>query len=203
MRTIAWLAAGVAALGLASCGKAQLKPYSYPNLNFAADFQAQPKVTATAASQDGSVPASTMVESDAGGYELAVNVIDASNATESTDDMLDAAPDAVAQARNLDVGPRTYAAVGHINGREVRFDKDGKPDMVMRFFFAGDKFYEINAFSPKGPQDPLVRQFLDSFHMLEGPGAAKTRNTAPAANAAAPAANAAPASNAAPATNAG
>ena len=136
MRKIEIVAAGLAIVALASCSKPTFKEYAYPDLNFAATFQAPPKVTVTPAAKDGATPASTLVDSDAFGLDFAVNVIDASSATESTDEMLDAAPDAVAQARSMDVGPRTYAAVGRINGREVRFDKDGKPVMLMRFFFA-------------------------------------------------------------------
>ena len=189
MRITTLIAAGFAAIVLSSCAKPTFKEYAYPQLNFAATFQAPPKVTATPASKDGSTPASTLVDSDAFGLDFAVNVIDASSATESTDEMLDAAPDAVAQARGMDVGPRSHAAVGRINGREVRFDKDGKPVMLMRFFFASDKFYEVNAYSSKGLADPKVKAFLDSFRLLEGPGAAKPAPP-PAANAAPPAANA-------------
>ena len=94
------------------------------------------------------------------------------------------------------MGPRTYAAVGRINGREVRFDKDGKPVMLMRFFFASDKFYEVNAYSSKGLTDPRVKAFLNSFRLLQGPGAGKAK---PPAVGTAPAANAAPTANAAPA----
>ena len=196
MRITVSILAGVALFALASCAKPTFKEYAYPNLNFAATFQGPPKLTVTAPSKDGSTPESTLVDSDAFGLDFAVNVIDASSATESTDEMLDAAPDAVAQARGMDVGPRANTSVGRINGREVRFDKDGKPVMLMRFFFASDKFYEVNAYSSKGLADPRVKQFLDSFRLLEGPGAAKAA-PAPAANAA-PSANAAPvASNAA------
>lgn len=193
MRTIASLATGVALIALASCSKPTFKEYGYPNLNFAATFQAPPKVTVTPAGKGGSPPASTMVEANADGLDFAVNVTDASDATESTDDMLQSAPDAVAESLGMDVGPRTYAAVGHINGREVRFDKDGKPVMRMRFFFAGNSFYEVSAdSSSKGPDDPRVKAFLDSFRMLQGPGAAKTSLPPPTP----PAANAAPAANA-------
>src|SRR5215469_964058 len=200
MRTYAPVIAALAlAAALSACSQPQFKEYAYPDLNFAATFQAPPKLTATPAASDGSTPASTMVDSDAFGLEFAVNVIDASSATESTDEMLDAAPDAVAQARSVDVGPRTNITIGHINGREVRFDKDGKPVMLMRFFFASDKFYEINAYSSKGPTDPRVKAFLDSFRLLQGPGAAKP---APATTDGSAAANAAPATNAAAAANA-
>src|SRR5215469_2168019 len=188
MRTYAPVIAALAlAAALSACSQPQFKEYVYPDLNFAATFQAPPKVTATPAASDGF------------GLEFAVNVIDASRATESTDEMLDAAPDAVAQARSMDVGPRTNITIGHINGREVRFDKDGKPVMLMRFFFASDKFYEINAYSSKGPTDPRVKAFLDSFRLLQGPGAAKP---APATTDGSAAANAAPATNAAAAANA-
>jgi len=196
MRKIEIVAAGLAIFALGSCSKPTFKEYYYPDLNFAATFQAPPKVTVTPAAKDGATPASTLVDSDAFGLDFAVNVIDASSATESTDEMLDAAPDAVAQARSMDVGPRTYAAVGRINGREVRFDKDGKPVMLMRFFFASDKFYEVNAYSSKGLTDPRVKAFLNSFRLLQGPGAGKAK---PPAVGTAPAANAAPTANAAPA----
>ena len=198
MRKIEIVAAGLAIVALASCSKPTFKEYAYPDLNFAATFQAPPKVTASPAAKDGSTPASTLVDSDAFGLDFAVNVIDASSATESTDEMLDAAPDAVAQARGMDVGPRANTAVGRINGREVRFDKDGKPVMLMRFFFASDKFYEVNAYSSKGLADPRVKAFLNSFRLLQGPGAEKAKP--PAANAA-PAANVAPGANAAPAAS--
>jgi hypothetical protein len=193
MRTMATLAAtGLALAVLAACSKPTLKEYGFPALGFAATFPAAPKVTDTPASADGSSPHTVVVEANAGGYDFAVNVIDASQATESTDEMLAAAPQAVAQAAELDVGPSTNTAVGRFAGREVRFDKAGKPAMLMRFFFVGDRFYEVSGNSPKGPTDPSVKAFLDSFHVLNGGGPAEP---APAANSAASTASA-PASNA-------
>lgn len=194
MRTIVYLAAGLTLASLAACSRPTFKEYAYPDLNFAATFQALPKVTVTPASKDGAQPQSTMVEANANGLDFAVNVTDASNATGSTDEMLDSAPDAVAQSLGVDVGPRTYAAVGRINGREVRFDKNDKPVLLMRFFFASDKFYEVSADSSKGLTDPQVKAFLDSFRLLQGPGAHKGAPPQAAANAA-PAANATPAAS--------
>jgi hypothetical protein len=191
MRTIRTLAPAMALIVLAACSKPAPKEYGYPALGFAATFPAPPKLTDTPASADGSSPHTVVVEASADGYDFAVNVIDASQATESTDEMLDAAPKAVAQAAELDVGPTTNTAVGRYAGREVRFDKNGKPAMLMRFYFVGDRFYEVSGNSPKGPTDPAVRAFLNSFHVLNG-GESAAQPPAPAANSAA-ATNAAPA----------
>jgi hypothetical protein len=113
-----------------------------------------------------------------------VNVTDASQATATGDDMLNNAPAAVGNAQGLDVGATRNVSLGGRTGREVRFDKDGKPVMLMRLFFAFPNFYEVSATAPAGAADPDAIAFLNSFHLLHkaggGPAPATPANAAPA-----------------------
>lgn len=179
MRTAAIVMLAAIGLALTACAPPPPKEYAYPAWNFAASFRGPPKVTETKASADGSTPHSLLVESNVGGDDFAVNVTDASAATSTADQMLDATPQALAKSMGVDVGATVYAATGQVTGREVRFDKGGEPVMLMRVFVAGNFLYEVSANSAKGVTDPNVRVFLDSFHLLSAPPAAPV----PAANA--------------------
>ncbi|MBV9994809.1 MAG: hypothetical protein JO127_06315 [Caulobacteraceae bacterium] len=181
----------LALLLVASCSKPTPKEYAYPAWGFAATFPDKPKTTETPGAADGSRPPSFLAHaSQPGGYDFAVNVADASNATTTKDEMLDAAPQAMADSLQLDVGAITDAKLGTREGKQVRFDKGGKPVMLMRMFFAYQKFYEVSATIPKGLGDPVSLSFLNSFHLTShfggggAPGGAAPANAAAAANAA-------------------
>jgi len=191
MRVIAAALLGLALLTAASCSKPAPKEYANPAWNFAASFVGEPKATETKA--NGGQPASLLVVSSGGGHDFSVYVMDVSSATVPPDQILANAPEALASSQDIDLGPTTNANAGGVNGREVLFTKDDKPAIVVRFFVAGGKLYEVNASVPAGATDPDARAFLDSFRLLTPPPAPPAANTAPAANAtdaAAPAANA-------------
>ncbi len=182
MRKIATAALGLASLALAACSHPTPTPYANQGWNFAVTFQAPPKVTETKASAAG--PASLLVEANGAGHDFAVNVLDASGSTSTPDQILSSAPATVAQAMTTDVGQTTYVATDGVTGREVRFDKDSKPALLMRIFVSGGRVYEVSADVPKGVDDPTVKGFLDSFHLLNPPPPpAPVPTSAPAANA--------------------
>jgi hypothetical protein len=180
------VAAGLALVTLAACSKPAPQEHSYPAWNFSITVAGPVKETPTPA--NGAQPASFLVVSSQGGnHDDAVNVIDASSATVSTDKLLSSAPDAIANSMELDIGTTTYTAVSGVTGREVLFNKDDKPAMIGRFFVAGGKLYEVTATVPAGASDPQAKAFLDSFHLLVPPPPAPP----PAANATNSASNAA------------
>jgi hypothetical protein len=183
----------VVALVAAGCSsKPTPKEYAYPDWRFAATFPAKPKTTETPASADGSTPHSFLAQASAdGGYDYAVNVIDASSASTTKDEMLASAPQAVADSTQLDVGAVSDVALGTRSGKQVVFEKDGKPVMLMRFFFAYQRFYEVSATIPQNAAtDPKSLAFLSSFHLT---GLSGARPAPPAGNSAAPGNSAQPA----------
>lgn len=189
MRTFALVGTALALIAIASCAPPPApKEYAYPDWGFAAAFQAQPKVTETKASADGSQPHMLMVEAKAAGHDFAVTAIDASSATGTPEQILDYAPQTFAKASDFDVGATTKITLGPVSGREIRFEKDFTPTMLMRIFVAGGRFYEVTADTPKGVNDPQVKGFLDSFRLLGAaaapPPAANTADNAAPANAA-------------------
>ncbi len=196
MRTIGRVAAGLALVGMmAACGAPTPKEHAYPAWNFAISLAGTPKETPTKA--NGPQPASFLVVSSAGGHDYSVNVIDASSATVPPDELLRSAPAAIASSMGVDEGPATYAATGDVTGREVLFEKNGKPAMLDRFFVAGGKLYEISSTVPAGAADPAAKAFLDSFRLLTPPPpAAPPAASNAASNATSNAANAAPPTNA-------
>jgi hypothetical protein len=193
MRKSAAVVLGLVTAAAAACSGPAPKPTPYANTawGFGATFQAPPKVSETAASA--TTAHSILVEANAGGDDFMVNVIDATTATADPDTILNNDPQVRAQAMDVDVGSVTNTTVGDINGHEARFDKDGKPVMLMRVFYINGRLYEVSANSEKGPTDPAVKAFLDSFHLVA------SGDAPPDADASANAANA-PATTA-PATN--
>jgi hypothetical protein len=196
MRPTTLAMVALAGLALAACSKPKPKEYDYPAWNFGASFEGAPKVTDTPASKDGTSPHNLLVESNVGGHDFSVNVTDASSASTTPDEMLNATPDALAKGMGIDVGATTYAATGTVMGREVRFDKEGKPVMLMRVFVAGNYLYEISANSTKGVTDPASKAFLTSFHLITPPPPPTSGFDPGGASVAAPTTNAA--TNAAP-----
>jgi hypothetical protein len=177
--------ATAALIALAACGAPAPKPTPYTNADwgFGATFPGAPKVTTTAASA--TQAHSLLVRAVVGDEDMAVNVIDATGAEGMPSEILDRAQSVIADDQQLDVGansPTPLGASSSIVGREVRFDKDGKPVMLSHLFMINGKLYEVNATSAKGVADPWVKQFLDSFHLVASPsdtaGAAAPANAA-------------------------
>jgi hypothetical protein len=175
-RTFAAVTLGAALL--AACSKPAPVAHSYPDWNFAVSLAGPVKETPTKA--NGAQPASFLVTASADGHDYAVNVIDASSATVSPDQLLSSAPQAVASSMEVDLGTTTDVTASGVNGRQVLFTKDDKPAMIDRFFVAGGKLYEVSATVPAGAADPAAKAFLDSFHLITPP---PPPAPAPAANA--------------------
>jgi hypothetical protein len=187
MRRFATVVLGLALAAVAACS-APPKPTAYVNSQwgFAATFPDRPKVTETAASA--TQAHALLVEANVGDSDFAVNVIDAAGAEGAPSEILDRTQQARAQSQDLEVGTSTPVPLGDITGREVRYDKDGTPAMLSHLFMINGRLYEVNATSAKGPTDPAVKAFLDSFHLVataDAPADIAAAN-APPANAAAP-----------------
>jgi hypothetical protein len=185
MRRFATVGLGLAlAVVAAACSSPPPKPTAYVNAQwgFGATFPGPPKVTETAASA--TQAHSVLAEASVGALDFGVTVIDAAGADGEPSEILDRAQQAMAQAQDLDVGTTGPVMSGDITGREVRFDKDGKPAMLARFFMINSRLYEVDANSTNGPSDPAVKAFLDSFHLVASPDAAADASTAPPVNAA-------------------
>jgi hypothetical protein len=190
MRRFATAVVGIALAAVAACSPPP-KPQAYVNSawGFGATFPAPPKITETQASA--TEAHSLLVEANTDGRDFAVNVLDATGAEGAPSEILDRAQQVLAQSQQLDVGKTGSVMMGDITGREVRFDKDGSPVMLARLFMINGRLYEVNANSAKGPTDPAVKAFLDSFHLVATGDAPPNADVSPAD--AAPPANAAPA----------
>jgi hypothetical protein len=171
MRTVAAGFAALALAALAACGSPTptATPYTNADWGFAATFPGAPKVTETPKSATSAH--SLLVQASVGDEDMAINVIDATDAEGMPSEILDRAQQVIGKDQDLDVGSNTPVQLngGSITGREVRFDKDGKPVMLSRLYMINGHLYELNANSAKGVGDPWVKQFLDSFHLVASP----------------------------------
>jgi hypothetical protein len=188
MRTLATGLAVAALAALAACSSPTptATPYTNADWGFAATFPAAPKVTETPKSPTSAH--SLLVQASVGDEDMAINVLDATDAEGMPSEILDRAQQVIGKDQDLDVGANNPVQLngGSITGREVRFDKDGKPVMLSRLFMINGHLYELNANSAKGVTDPWVKQFLDSFHLVaspQSPGPPAPPANAPAANA--------------------
>ena len=188
------LAIVLAALALAACKPPPMKEYVYPKWGFAASFLGPPDVTETPPAPGR--PHGLEVESKEGGRDFIVAVGEGVRPGITIDEIGPDYARKAAKAIGAEVGPESYASTGQgVLGREYLLKKNGQPDFTIRSFLANDRFYEIGAMSPLGPDDPAAKQFLDSFRITAAPPAVPP-----------PPANAAPANAAASApasTNAG
>ena len=158
MRPTAVAVLAIGLLAAASCSKpAQPTPYTNAQWGFGVTFPAAPKVTETPGGNGQTH--SLLAEARSGDDDFAVVVYDAGNSDEAPSAILDRAQDAVAQQQEVDVGASTPVTLGDISGREVRFDKDGKPAMLSRLFMINGRLYEVNANSAKGTSDPREKAF--------------------------------------------
>jgi hypothetical protein len=173
MRRLAILmfAAGLAALCACSpppqpAPASQPKEYVYPDWGFAVRFSEAPAVTDFPASANGDRKHILLVESLADNHDDLVNVVDGSDSTRSDEQVLEDAPANLAAAAHGTPGPITYAAAGKVIGREFLLTRPRRPVSRVRIFVHNKHLYEIIAQSPKGPDDPDSKAFLDSFRLL-------------------------------------
>jgi hypothetical protein len=179
MRRVFILPLIAVALLTVSCQPPKTLEYVYPAWGFRISFVAAPKVTEKPAEPDG-LPHSVLMETDSGGRDFAVDVSDATatDIDQVTDTLV---PLMLKQVPGGTADIRTYAATFEgLLGRQFDIEKNGKPDLRVRVFLAGDRLYALVAKSVFGVDDPAVDQFLYSFHVL--PDAAT--NGAAAVNAA-------------------
>jgi hypothetical protein len=177
---VAVIAAGLAALSLASCSPPP-KEYDYPAWGFSASFPGPPKLTETAAAADGSAGHSLLVASDTDLHQFEVFAIEQPSAGQSIDEFADAAGPTVAHSVGGEVESHTYVATVQLTdqamGREILITKHDRPLVKMRVYVVGGRYYQIVARSRFGPSDPAAVAFLDSFKIL--PTAPAAANATP------------------------
>jgi hypothetical protein len=170
-------------LALAACGpppSPRLVERAYPAWGYKASFPATPQETASAGAPDGSAPPSLMVEASGPKRDFGVWSGDVSRSRQTLDELAGNGSEHVAKAMGGTLGVRSYAATAEaVDGYEYPLMKQGKWYGVMRVFLANGRFYEVIAESVYGEDDPSVKDFLGSFHIIGAPP------TAPPANAAA------------------
>lgn len=159
------------ALALAACKPAPaMKEYAYPAWGFAASFWAPPQ-TVEAPPGPGR-PHMLMLESKQAGRTFALSVREGVRPGVDIDQIGPALAGQAAQAMGGERGVMTYTSTAQgVLGREFAFTKDGKPLATVRTYLANGRFYEIAAQSVLGPDDPAVKDFLDSFRITAAPPA--------------------------------
>lgn len=206
MRTATIALLALAGFALADCAP-KPKEYVYPAWGFGVSFTAPPAVTDIPASADGQSPHEFRVELTKDGHDLTVEAIDSAGSTQTDEQVLEHAPQAIADGMGGDLTSQTPITQGGVPGRELHIDRQGQTTLVIRLFSANHHLYQVAAQSQNGPKDAAAKAFLDSFHLTAPYTPAPPAANEAAANAAdanvatnAPATNA-PATNA-PATNA-
>jgi hypothetical protein len=182
-------------LVLAACGpppSPRLAERAYPAWGYKASFPDTPQETAKAGAPDGSEPASLMVETSGPKRDFGVWAGDVSRLGQTLDELASNGSQHVAQGMHGTLGVRAYAATAEaVDGYEYPLMKEGKWYGVMRVFLVNGRFYEVIAESAYGEDDPAVKDFLGSFHIIGAPPPAAPANAA-AINAAINAATRAP-----------
>jgi hypothetical protein len=180
MRFRPGFAAGLMALGLASCAPAPMRDYAYPVWGFSASYPAPPKLTDTPAAADGSSARTFVAETVSGGRDFGVSVNDATGSTKDIDALTDALIPMMTKGFDAVAGAKAYAATAEgALGREVLFSKNGRPYMDVRMFLANDRFYVVTASSNFGMDDPALKAFMASFRITGAePSAANTASNA-------------------------
>jgi hypothetical protein len=164
--------------GFALVGCAQKpKEYVYPAWGFAVSFASPPAATDIPASADGQSPHEFRVELTKDGHDLTVEAIDAAGSTQSDEQVLEHAPQAIADGMGGDLTSQTPITQGGVPGRELHIDRQGQTTLVIRLFSANHHLYQVAAQSQSGPSDAGAKAFLDSFHLT-----APYTPSAPAAN---------------------
>ena len=169
------------ALALAACKPAPaMKEYTYPAWGFAASFWTPPQVVE--APPGPGRPHMLMLESKQAGRVFALSVREGVRPDVAIDQIGPDFAHQAAQAMGGEVGMMTYTSTGQgVLGREFALTKDGKPLATVRTYLANGRFYEIAGQSALGPDDPAVKDFLDSFRITAAPPAVPPpQNSAPA-----------------------
>jgi hypothetical protein len=158
------------ALALAACSAPPMKAYAYRAWGFAASFWSAPQVTETPAAAG--KPHSLMVDTKQAGREFAILVEEGVRPEVTIDQIGPFFAHNTAQGLDGDVGTMTYVSTAQgVLGREFAVTQSGKPLATIRTFLANDRFYEIVAQSVLRPDDPAVKDFLDSFRITAAPPA--------------------------------
>jgi len=184
MRALPAAAVILTALAIAACRPAHLrvKEYVYPAWGFKASFQTPPVIKDEPASADGSTPHNFLAEAHTHNHDFAVTACDCFGHTD-LDALSNDLGSRLATGMGGQMEGKTYVATFEdLMGREIQFNKDGKPYATVRVFQAGGRSYQVLAVSNYGPSDPAVDDFLYSFHAIDAKGAV-TNDIAPAAQA--------------------
>ena len=159
----------LAALVLDGCNLATpaAKDYAYPAWGYKISLPGTPVET----KQPGP-PKAERVEASTDGRHFAVWAADVSNTGMSLDDLAKAASGFIAKQMGATAGVPAYAATGDgVMGREYQLTASGKWRATLRVFLAGGRFYEVIGSSASGEDDPVLKDFLSSFHTTGAPTA--------------------------------
>jgi len=151
-----WTAAALAALTLiGGCGP-HWKTYAEPAHGFSANYPLKPKPSQK---QDGGF----VLEAGRGSNDYAVTVTCDPTTERTPEELVQAGVDLWRGQGNI--LSQTNVAAGQAAGRELRVGKPDAPTAAVRLFAAHKCLYQVLAVSSKGPSDPIVAQFLNSFRL--------------------------------------
>jgi hypothetical protein len=157
MKTIRCAAAASAILLVSACGpKVEWRNYAYPQKGFAASFPIAPKVSDK---QGEAWHTDAILAKDI--YTVSVSCD--STTDETADDLLNAGIGLWSDQGNIT--SQTDVASGHTAGKELLVARQGAPTAKVRVFAHRQCLYQVSAVVTKGPQDPTVPRFLDSFRL--------------------------------------
>jgi hypothetical protein len=165
MRTTNRLAM-LALMALAACAPKGPKAYDYTDWGFGVSFPDPPKMTDIPAAADGSRPHEFRTEMTENGHDFTVDVTDGTGTNQTDAQVLDAAPQALADAFGGNLTSQTNITQGALTGKEIAIDREGESTLVIRLFAVNHKLYQVAAQSQQGVKDPAQKTFLDSFHLL-------------------------------------
>lgn len=133
-----------------------------PAWGFAVDFPGPPKVVDNPPSAADNNVHSLLAQIKRDDVQLGVSVFDAAHSDKSPDQLLSGMAQAMGKDAKL---TQTYVAVGKVVGRDMQIESPGQPIVRMRVFVADHKLYEVIGASVRGPTDPTLVRFLDSFRL--------------------------------------
>jgi hypothetical protein len=154
-----------ALVALAACAPPGPKEIAYPSWGFAASFPMTPTVTDTPASPRDGQPRTFQSELSEPGLTLVV-AASAVPPKKTVDQILDETPNAMAAGAEAALKSEVNVSTGKVPGREFLIVKAGELTQRARIFVAGGRLYQVVGASSKGPNDPDVTAFLNSFRLL-------------------------------------
>jgi hypothetical protein len=150
---------------LAACSIPPLKDYAYPAWGFTVSCRAPMTAVETPAAPDGSRLNGVRVTAQDAGRWYIVVAADVPASIRTNDDLLSRALNDGAANAGGELANETYFATGKALGREAFVRKSGEVVARLRVFVWRGRLYGLSTSTPLGPDDALVREFLDSLRL--------------------------------------